>query len=194
MVGVVATESGGKTDAVQPGGMGRGLVSIDLGEHPDVTEAQAFDPQFAMSWALAHSGGDPAKLGAPLFFGPRDHPQTASDAKKQVMGANPEAKAAGADTRSTWQKVFDALPLKPFGVTSSDIQNAPGPTVPDIAGFLSSVAHAAAWLSSAHNWLRVAEVVIGAALVLAGLWRLSPGLTEPVKGVAKRSAELVAVA
>jgi len=48
---VVMTESGGKTDAVQKGGFGRGLVQIDLGQHPDVTEAQAFDPDFAMAFA-----------------------------------------------------------------------------------------------------------------------------------------------
>jgi hypothetical protein len=33
------------------GGMGRGVFQIDIGKNPSVTEAQAFDPIFAASWA-----------------------------------------------------------------------------------------------------------------------------------------------
>ena len=189
IVGIVGTESGGKTDAVEPGGQGRGILSIDLGQHPDVTEAEAFDPVWSLDWLMRNGG--PTKV---TFYGPRDHPQVASDWKKQVMAANPEAQRAG-DSQSTWQKVVGTL-ASPLG---TPLDQTPGPSVSTatlgtIYDAVKALPAAAAWLSRPHNWLRMAEVLIGVALVLAGMWRLSPGLTEPVKTAAKRSAELVAVA
>jgi hypothetical protein len=77
---VIMTESGGDTRAVQRNGKGRGIVQIDLGEHPDVTEEQAFDPDFAMSFARGLSR-NPHGLGPPNWYGPRDHPQEAEAAR-----------------------------------------------------------------------------------------------------------------
>ncbi len=77
---VVMTESGGRTDAVQRGGLGRGLVQIDLGQHPSVTEAQAFDPDYAMefAWDLSRNASG---LGPTNWYGPRDWPTLAEVAR-----------------------------------------------------------------------------------------------------------------
>jgi hypothetical protein len=40
-------ETGARNIPEQGGGMGRGYFQIDLGAHPKVTEAQAYDPSFA---------------------------------------------------------------------------------------------------------------------------------------------------
>lgn len=77
---VIMTESGGDTHARQATGKGRGLVQIDLGEHPDVTEAEAFDPDFALDFARRLSR-NPHGFGAPNWYGPGDHPATAAQAR-----------------------------------------------------------------------------------------------------------------
>jgi hypothetical protein len=198
MVGVVATESGGRSDAVQPNGMGRGLVQIDLGQHPEVTEAQAFDPVFAMTWALNASKGSPGLLTAPLFYGPRDRPADATAARREAMASNPEAAspaAIGTPSKSNWQKLADAIwATSPAGGLPKDPGGLPGASLGSIYDAVKAIPTAAAWAAKPHNWLRVVEVILGAALVLAGLWHLSPGLTAPVTGAAKKAAGLVAVA
>lgn len=187
MVGVVATESGGVTDRVQPNGKGRGLVQIDLGQHPDVTEAQAFDPVFAMRWALDHSKGDPARLGAPLFYGPRDHPEVASAAKATALRANPEAHEDG---KPAWQKLADGLGKAVDFV----VPGSPVATVKTAADVVTTIAHGAAWVVNPHNQLRVVEVVVGGALVLFGMWKLSPQTAGTVKSIASTAVKAVAVA
>jgi RHS repeat-associated protein len=44
-------ETGFQNIAQYGGGKGRGIWQIDLGRHPDVTPAQAFDPSWAANWA-----------------------------------------------------------------------------------------------------------------------------------------------
>ena len=93
LAAVVMTESGGWTDRVQgrpggdlrpvPGLLGRGLVQIDLGQHPSVTEAQAFDPDFAMSFARRLSR-NASGLGPTNWYGPRDHPDVAARARAEA--------------------------------------------------------------------------------------------------------------
>jgi hypothetical protein len=80
---VIMTESGGDTVAVQSNGLGRGLVQIDLGQHPNVTEAQAFDPDFAMAFARSLSR-NASGLGATNWYGPRDHPAVAAKARSDA--------------------------------------------------------------------------------------------------------------
>lgn len=195
MVGVVATESGGVTDQVQPNGKGRGLVQIDLGQHPDVTEAQAFDPEWSMRWALAHTKGDPSKANAPLFYGPRDHPDTAQAARRQALESNPEA--VGGDNRSGWEQVADGighiLALDPLAAIRNE-PGGPGSAIADVGSFVVSVGKAGMWVGNPHNWLRVLEVLVGAALILAGMWRLSPGTAAGIKSVAKKATAAVALA
>lgn len=44
-------ETGFRNIAESGSGFGRGIFQIDLGAHPNVTEAQAFDPTFAANFA-----------------------------------------------------------------------------------------------------------------------------------------------
>lgn len=78
---VCSTESDYNTSAVQKNGLGRGLVQIDLGQHPSVTEAQALDPDFAAAFARKLSRNKNG-LGASNWYGPRDHPAKAERARQ----------------------------------------------------------------------------------------------------------------
>ena len=49
--GVANQESGFIANRVQPDGLGRGMFQLDLGQHKDVTEAEAFDPKFSADYA-----------------------------------------------------------------------------------------------------------------------------------------------
>lgn len=90
---VIMTESGGWTDRVQgrpPGDYrplsnrhGRGLVQIDLGQHPHVTEEEAFDPDFSADFARRLSRNR-SGLGPTNWYGPRDHPEAAEEARAQA--------------------------------------------------------------------------------------------------------------
>lgn len=58
-------ESGGDPEAVSKTRKGYGIAQINLSAHPDVSQAEAFDPAFAIKWAarffgqkLADAGGD----------------------------------------------------------------------------------------------------------------------------------------
>jgi len=44
-------ETGFRNIGERGGGQGRGVFQIDAGEHPDVSDAQAFDPVWAADWA-----------------------------------------------------------------------------------------------------------------------------------------------
>lgn len=50
---VAKHESGSTFDPTirQPDGLGRGIFQLDIGQHPDVTEDEAFDPHFAADYA-----------------------------------------------------------------------------------------------------------------------------------------------
>lgn len=50
-VGVRESGLPANPDVVQPNGSGRGLFQIDLGAHPGVSVAQAFDPSFSANYA-----------------------------------------------------------------------------------------------------------------------------------------------
>lgn len=173
MVGVVATESGGRTDAVQPGGFGRGLVSIDLGQHPDVTEAQAFDPDFAMDWAFRYSdNGNPANLGDPLFYGPGDHPDTARAAQQEVLGNVEGSGLLDTVTGAVGNAVgavggILADPLGTVTGAAGDVAGAvTGPIVRAVQAMFERVT-----TDVAHAALAAVFVVGALGLVVAGAWK-----------------------
>jgi hypothetical protein len=189
IVGIAATESGGDTASVQAGGQGRGLIQIDLGQHPDVTEAQALDPVWSLDW-LRRQGG-PGKV---TFYGPRDRPSVAAAARTDALRANPEAKAGG---KSLWETIAGGLPNLAAGIATGGAVTDVGGAVSAVrttADVLDAIGRAAAWMANPRNWLRVIEVLIGVALVLAGLWHLSPGTAAAVKGAARKGATALAVA
>lgn len=196
MVAVVATESGGVTDRVQPDGQGRGLVQIDLGQHPTITEAQAFDPDFAMEWTYQNShNGDPSMLTAPLFYGPRDHPDTAAAAQREALAANPEQNKDGLLTQlgnilgagpailnPVGNLVEGVIDHGPVGAITSTVD-----AVKSVAGFVSTVAKVVAWTSHPHNIWRLAEAGLGLVLIFVGLGQLG-GLSGTVAAGAQKAA------
>ena len=66
LAAVGARESGLPSDptVVQRNGLGRGLFQIDLGAHPGVTAAQAFDPSFSANYAANILSTNMATLAA----------------------------------------------------------------------------------------------------------------------------------
>lgn len=51
LLAAIGVRESGFQNVWQPGGMGAGVFQIDLGEHPDVTAAQAFNIPFAANYA-----------------------------------------------------------------------------------------------------------------------------------------------
>lgn len=65
MLGAIGIrESGFGGTLIQPDGLGRGIFQIDLGAHPNVTEAQALDPVFAAHYAAQLLATNYASLAA----------------------------------------------------------------------------------------------------------------------------------
>lgn len=196
MVAVAATESGGVTDRVQPNGQGRGLVQIDLGQHPDITEAQAFDPDFAMEWAYQNSHkGDPSLLTAPLFYGPRDHPDVAAAAQREALAANPETNkdslltqvgniigAGPAILNPVGNLIEGVIDHGPLGAITSTVD-----AVKSVAGFVATVARVVAWTAHPHNIWRMVEAGMGLVLIFVGLGQLG-GLSGTVATGAQKAA------
>ena len=110
---VIATESGGWTDRVQgrpggdlrpvPGLLGRGLVQIDLGQHPQVTEEEAFDPDFAAAFARKLSRNK-SGLGPTNWYGPGDQPAVADAARARARALLTEGRTVLSPfvSRSEW--------------------------------------------------------------------------------------------
>jgi soluble lytic murein transglycosylase-like protein len=51
MLAAIGVRETGFLNIAQGDGQGRGIFQIDLGQHPNVTEAQAFNPTFAANFA-----------------------------------------------------------------------------------------------------------------------------------------------
>jgi hypothetical protein len=51
LLSAIAVRETGARNINQPDGMGRGIFQIDLGAHPNVTEAQALDPAWSANYA-----------------------------------------------------------------------------------------------------------------------------------------------
>lgn len=51
LLAALGVRESGFRNSVQPGGAGRGIFQIDLGQHPDVSFSQAMDPSFSANYA-----------------------------------------------------------------------------------------------------------------------------------------------
>lgn len=151
---VTTTESGNRTDARQPGGLGRGIVQIDLGEHPHVTEAEAMDPDFAFGFARQLSR-NAAGLGAPNWYGPRDRPKAAEQARSEARKLLQFEKDSGSKTILT----------DPAGVA----RDVAGDVASGVAGAAeNAVAAALRSLFPPEFVRRVLMLLAGAGLVVVG--------------------------
>ena len=64
LLGAIGLRESGYRNIDQPDGLGRGIFQIDLGAHPNVTEAQAHDLAFSADYAAALLAGNMASLRA----------------------------------------------------------------------------------------------------------------------------------
>jgi RHS repeat-associated protein len=64
LAAITVRETGARNIPEQGGGQGRGYFQIDLGAHPKVTEAQAFDPTFAANYAAKLLDSNMDKIAA----------------------------------------------------------------------------------------------------------------------------------
>jgi hypothetical protein len=64
MLAAIGIRESGFRNVAQTNGEGRGIFQIDLGAHPNVTEAQAMDPPFAVQYAAQLLVSNHARLAA----------------------------------------------------------------------------------------------------------------------------------
>lgn len=173
IVGIAATESDNNPGSIQRGGKGRGLIQIDLGQHPDVTEAQALDPDWSMEW-LKRNGG-PNKV---TFYGPRDNPQKAQAAKQSVKSSGGGGGFNPLDPTSALNDLTGGL-LKDTSNTIAD--QVVGPLI-------SALGKLVAGLFPKGFATRGAYVVGGLALMIGGATLAFPKATAPLVKAGKAAA------
>jgi Lysozyme like domain len=162
---VILAESGGNTDAHNPGGTGDGPVQINLKAHKDVTLLQARNPDFAFPYAHnlwrtngfqpweAYTGPDGKGDDGP-WKGYRDQVN---------KGLTPDqAKEIGQSILdNTGNAVIDAAGNLPVVSDIGAIANV-------LAGFLKALQAGIKWITEPHNWVRMAEIAVGAGLIWSG--------------------------
>lgn len=201
--GIVRTEAPGPGNtgdagARQPGpGLGRGLIQIDLGEHPSVTEAQALNPDFALDWLK--SKGGPRRV---TFYGPRDNPVEYGRAVKEARAL---LGSKGGDP--WWEKITgkptserdDKADLLNPGIGGGIAQAAEA--ADDVAGALAALgrlaatmAKAGAWLVNA-GWKRILMVTLGLiGLVIAAMGLFGALVPSGAKQAVRSTARNVGAA
>lgn len=176
-VAVALAESGGRTDATnvnRNGSTDRGLWQLNDGAHPWVKSINWQDPAANAAGAYRiyrEAGGS---------FRPWVAYTSGSAGQFQLQAA--QAAGAPASVDSDGGGLLDKLnPL-------DDVASAAGAA----ADGVKLAASAGVWISNPHNWLRVAYVVIGGALIIAGVQLTVSGrvskVVQPVAGVAKTVA------
>lgn len=201
---VALAESGGRTHATGVNSdayrsRDRGLWQINSHWHPEVTNAQAYDPATAAraAYTISHGGKD---WSAWSTYG--NGTAAANLGRAQVAVA--QAKAAGYGSRkgqkgprSGVQTVGIHLPpLGPFGPFNGvplpggplgplgGLTQGGGNPLSNLGGNLATSGkalgslavlgvHAGQWMSDPHNWLRVALVAGGSIGVLVALYLLA---------------------
>lgn len=184
-VAVALAESGGKTNARNTNSDGttdRGLLQFNSKWHPEVTDAEADNPAAAMAAAFRVSkhGEDwsqwatwPVAAGAQL-------------ARARMAAHNP------ADVKDSpwWAEAAAKAVIGLGGVTGA--LNANGTTwIDSVKSTAALVAAAGVWMADPHNWARVAFVVGGGAVVIAGLAMLakSGAAGQTAQGAAKTATK-----
>lgn len=193
-VAVALAESGGNTTARHVNGSGRtasvdrGLWQINTRWHPEVTDAQAYDPAgaakaaYAISkagrdwheWSTYTNGAAAAQLARATAAA--SSPATAGATNVGLLDDTIQVPGLGALPRSWFESGAAAA-----GDTKNVLDG-----LGRVAAIIGSVvAKAAKWVSDSHNWLRVLFVVAGSAATLAGLAMLAnSGVGGPVGAAA----------
>lgn len=174
-VAVALAESGGRTDATnvnRNGSVDRGLWQLNDGAHP---------------WVKSINWQDPAANAAGAYriyreAGGSFRPWVAYTSGRAGQFQLQASQAAGAPASVENAGLLDKL--NPFDDVADAARSA--------GDAVKLAASAGVWISNPHNWLRVAYVVIGGALIIAGVQLTVSGrvskVVQPVAGVAKTVA------
>lgn len=186
-VAVALAESGGNTKAVGVNSdrwrsRDRGLWQINDHWHPEVTDAQAFDPNGCARAAFAISSRG-------TNWSPWSTWKNGS-AQAQLGRARLGVAALDGNTYQSNDSLGEALLNDPMGTLGQAVKQSP---VTAIAG---SVLSFGAWIGDSHNWFRVALVVGGAGSVVLGLNMLarSGAAGDGVKAVAQMPGKIAGAA
>lgn len=188
-VAVALAESSGKirathTNSDSSRSIDRGLWQINSKWHPEVSEADAFNPPAAAAAAYRISNGGKSwsawatwTNGAAAAQMPR-----ATLAAAKVL-QNPGSVVIDA----SWWNPLDWLPSPGDAAEGlSDALMFPAELVKYTAQITEMLLRSAAWVMNPHNWLRVLEVMAGAGAVVLGVKMLADsGVGGPVGGIAR---------
>lgn len=193
-VAVALAESGGNPQAVGVNAdkwrsRDRGLWQINNHWHPEVTDAQAFNPASAAkaAYTISHAGRDWSQWSTwPVAAGAQLGRARMGIAQAQQAGhVGVKAVAAGNHIP------IPGLPDIPI----PGIPDVPGlDSLTDVAGSVATSAKvlvkAGAWIADSHNWVRVAWVAGGSVGILIALVMIgkSGAAGETAKAGAKKAA------
>jgi hypothetical protein len=165
---IVLAESGGRTEAVGPVGE-RGIFQIYLKAHPDVTVAQAVDPEQSAEaakrissgwtntrpWSTANNGSNKKYLSTA---------QSAAPAGEQQAAAGLVVQAGGGLAGSTIGNVAGALAGSPLSVLTGTLNPFSG--LADIAKVFAAFFGA---ITNAQFWKRIGIGALGVGLVIVAI-------------------------
>jgi hypothetical protein len=163
-VAVALAESGGdptQRNTNTDGSIDRGLWQINNKAHPDVTDAEADNPATAAKAAYKISQG-----------GRSWRPWVAYTNGSYKRYANRAAKAGAAALALNPRDLLAGLPVV-GGLADAPGMDAMAGLAKAVASVGSVVIKAGEWIGNPRNWVRIAEVVGGAAAVAVGLVLIS---------------------
>jgi hypothetical protein len=183
MTAIVLAESGGDTDARNPGGTGVGLFQINPQAHGQDWELRGRDPAASAAFAYSLYQGRGGTTSSRKFD---DWEAFTNGAYKSKM----LDVAGGLDDRSFLQRVQD-FPSSAW----NDVTNSAEGLVDAATGFLDPIEKLANvigdiakfpmamynWLTDRDNIFRVVKIVVGGTVLVVGMNMIGKPITEPVK-------------
>lgn len=149
----------------------------------------------AIAVALAESGGDPTRAGG--LWGLQGAP---ADPAGQAAGAYARHKSSGWRSFGAFasNRYLLYIPTATVAAASADAQaviHDPGKAVGSVVGELPGAGvidstkealklgeKAGAWIADSHNWVRVAQVIIGGAMVVGAFVIIARPAVDSVAG------------
>ena len=225
-VSVALAESGGNTAAHAVNhdryrSTDRGLFQINSHWHPEVTDAQAYDPAqaSAAAYRISHAGKDWSAWSTWTNGKAAAMTGRARLAVAQAHQLNASSSTSGSATGVGfhWWDPRDwpiiPNPLDPGLVTPNPLAGGQGPLGGVLGGAENAAkgvgqiavlaAHAGLWMADPHNWMRVVMVVAGTgAVIVAGVLLAESGaagstaasVARTTTKTAKHAAEVAALA
>lgn len=200
---IIMHESGGKAGAIQPNGLGRGLMQVDGGSHPEaydprMTGTSPSDIQYQISTGaqilandIAANGGDMAR-GLQAYAG-AGNTTFINELQNTYVPAVAAAFVKWGTTKGNFSLAnsLKQVPVIPGSIVTaipgvvSGVQNAAG----NLTSPLDTLGNVVGFFSDQNNWLAIAIGVGGFILIVGGLF-LAFSSTE-AGGNAEKAAVLV---